>query len=262
MKKIISIGIILFLLLSGITQADREYNDYFVLVDIADNIGSKIDKGEILFSGIIKDEFINQEDITKLGEEIKGKLNMQGKEIDPLIEYDRSIDNHHTKEEIFDEGFSQITYIGRDDRDNEMSIILSSYLNPDNVEGETYLYINIIKTNDFLEINDIIEKVEDIFKDSDNPIEITSCLIGTIPGKIKEENIDSKVKDIVNKIEGRILEEDGDEFYSSYIIYSPLIAEHLVIDKDKINLNLAIRYNEHEDKTYILIGTPIITTGY
>ena len=29
-----------------------------------------------------------------------------------------------------------------------------------------------------------------------------------------------------------------------------------------MNLNIAIRYNEYEEKTYIWIGTPIITIGY
>lgn len=262
MKKIILIGLILFLVLSGVTKADTGYNDYFLLWDIVEDMEIEVDEGEILFSGIIKDEFINQEDITELGQEIRDKFNIKGKEIDPLIEYDELPENHHTKEGMFDEGFSQITYFGEDDDNNQTSIILSSYLNPDGIKGETYLYINIIKNSDFLEINDIIERVEDIFKDSDNPIETTSCLIGTVPGKVKEEIMESKIKNTVEQIKGEIIEEHGDEFHSSYTIYSPLIEEHLVIDKDKINLNLATRYNEYEDKTYILIGTPIITIGY
>ncbi|OZV13462.1 hypothetical protein CIW83_04260 [Tissierella sp. P1] len=48
----------------------------------------------------------------------------------------------------------------------------------------------------------------------------------------------------------------------SYTAYTPLIESSIFSGEKKVNLNLAIRYNENEDKTYIWIGTPIITTGY
>lgn len=262
MKKVITIGIILFLILSGITKADNNYNDYYLLLDMVENMEGKTEEGNISFNGIIKDKFMNQEEITKLGESIRKDLNIDGNEIDPLIATTKLPENYYTKEVIFDEGFSQITYTKKDNEENFISIILSSNLNQNEVDGKTYLYINIIKKSDFLKINDIIDKIDRVFKASNQTMEITSYVRSTIPGKIREKDINSKVKKILEEMDAKVIEEDKDEFYISYIMYSPLIENYLTINKKMINLNLAIRYNEYEDKTYILIGTPVITIGY
>ncbi len=71
-----------------------------------------------------------------------------------------------------------------------------------------------------------------------------------------------KVKKTLKKYKGNVIEEYCDISLISFIIYTPLIKEYLLIDRNKINLNLAIRYNEYEDKTCILLATPIITNGY
>jgi len=262
MKKIISFAIILFLILSGTTKADNIYDDYNLLLDIANDMDTKVEEGNISFNGMIKDEFMNEKEITKLGEEIREDLDIEGEKIDPLIDNGKLSESYYTKEVIFDEGFSQITYIGHDTSNNKISIILSSYLDPQGVEAETYLYINIIKVDDFLKINDIIDDIDNIYRNFNISAEINSCLIGTISGKVKEEDMESRVETILKDVEGEVINKHGDEFYSSYTIYSPLIKDYLEIDKKKINLNLAIRYNDYEDKTYIIIGTPVITIGY
>ncbi len=48
----------------------------------------------------------------------------------------------------------------------------------------------------------------------------------------------------------------------SFSIFTPYIEEYIYTGSRKMNLNIAIRFNEYEDKTYIWIGTPIITIGY
>lgn len=44
--------------------------------------------------------------------------------------------------------------------------------------------------------------------------------------------------------------------------YSPLIDNNIEIEGRKINMNLALRYNAFEDKTYIWLATPVITIEY
>jgi len=44
--------------------------------------------------------------------------------------------------------------------------------------------------------------------------------------------------------------------------YTKAIKEKLVIGEKKLNINVAVRYNNLEDKTYIIIGSPIIATEY
>jgi len=45
----------------------------------------------------------------------------------------------------------------------------------------------------------------------------------------------------------------------SFSIFTPYIEQYIYTGSRKMNLNIAIRFNEYEDKTYIWIGTPIIT---
>ena len=49
---------------------------------------------------------------------------------------------------------------------------------------------------------------------------------------------------------------------TSYTVFTPYIDNYIFFFRKRVNLNLAIRYNEYENRTYIWIGTPIITTGY
>ena len=63
-------------------------------------------------------------------------------------------------------------------------------------------------------------------------------------------------------VKGRVVEKYEEDGIVSYSIFSPLIDEYIYTGNRKMNLNIALRYSELENKTYILIGTPIITIGY
>ena len=262
MKKIIMYGIILSLLLPVITEAERKYDESELLWNFMDALGGECLESDYVFNGLILKEFVGEKEINLLGEEIKSKLNLMGEEIDPLIFYENLPEKHYTKEVIFDEGFSQIIYSGYDERNNSIAIILSSYLREENSQGETYLCINIIKNSDFLKNNDIIETVELLFKAYNSSVDTFICLVGEFQGDYEHKSMEKKVKKTLKKYKGNVIEEYCDISLISFIIYTPLIKEYLLIDRNKINLNLAIRYNEYEDKTCILLATPIITNGY
>lgn len=178
MKKIGLFAIILFLIIPSFIRADVKYEEYDLLLNMMEELDVEVKEGDIVVNGIIKRDFTNEKDLNLLGEEIIKDLNIMGEEIDPLIAYEKNIENSYTKEVIFDEGFNQINYYGYDDNNNAFTVILSSYLDQATLIGETYLCINVIKDSDFLEINDIIEKIRHIFNISDSPMEITTCLIG------------------------------------------------------------------------------------
>jgi hypothetical protein len=143
-----------------------------------------------------------------------------------------------------------------------LTIILSSYLNEDGTSGETYLYINLIKKEHFIEINDIIYKIEDIFRNYGEKAEITTCIIGSFDGKFTEKDVEKKVKKAIHKLNGKIVDVYKDDQMISYTAYTDYIENNILAGEDKINLNVAIRYNEYDDNTLIWIGTPIITSGY
>jgi len=44
--------------------------------------------------------------------------------------------------------------------------------------------------------------------------------------------------------------------------YSPRVKSSILVNEKRVNINLAMRYNSYEDKTYIWLATPVITTEY
>jgi hypothetical protein len=44
--------------------------------------------------------------------------------------------------------------------------------------------------------------------------------------------------------------------------YSPLLKDSIKVRGKRVNINLAARYSAFEDKTYIWLASPVITTEY
>lgn len=262
MKKIILFGIILSLLLPAISIGERRYSEQELLCNIVEDLGGECREMDGVFNGVILKRFIQEEEMTTIAEDIKSRLGIIGEEIDPFIVYDELPERYYEKEIIFDEDFSQITYRGHDSFKNSIAMIISSYFDRETLEGETYLCINIVKDSDFLKNNGIIEIIAEVFKSYDNPVEVSTNLIGEISGSHDYNHMKKKLDKTLKKYRGDIIEEYTDISLLSITAYTPFIEDYFKIDENRINLNLAIRYNEYDDKMYILVGTPIITNGY
>ena len=53
-----------------------------------------------------------------------------------------------------------------------------------------------------------------------------------------------------------------DEYTFNMVGSCPLLPEGVQILGKNYNINIAMRYNSEEDKTYLWIGTPIISLEY
>ncbi|MGO1468540.1 MAG: YwmB family TATA-box binding protein [Tissierella sp.] len=262
MKKTIIFGLILILMLPFFSKADNSKDDLDVLEEILYDLEGQPTEVDIAFNGVIDDKFLGEKDISKLGEKLISEIGLVGEEVDPFILQEIDLNEYYSKMIIFEDNFSQINYDGYDIDENKISINLNSYLDEEMDKGETTLSISIIKNDCFFEKNDIIDKIEDIYKEFNCEVDVTSCLIGKIEGLSSKGDYVDKLNDSLENIKGNIVDEFSEEQFSSYTIYSPLIENYLTINKKKININLSMRYNRDEDYTYLWIGTPIITAGY
>ncbi|CAK7049543.1 YwmB family TATA-box binding protein [Tissierella carlieri] len=262
MKKFILFAIILSLLIPTITMAGKKHSEKDVLEGILKDLNGEFFEGDLNMGGVLIDEFISRETMEELGELVKESLGIVGEEIDINRDITDVEGQFYCKEIIYEKGFNQMSIYGYDANINPITIVLASYLNPELNNGETTLFINLIKREQNFSINGIIEKIESIFKDYGKPLEITTCIIGTIEGKSREEDLTKNAVKAMRRFKAKVVEEYTDISLVSYTAYTPLIESSIFSGEKKVNLNLAIRYNENEDKTYIWIGTPIITTGY
>lgn len=260
MKKIILFVIILSFLIPILTQAETEYTKEQILFSLLDSLDGEFEEGDISINGLIKGEFINDEELDKLGDETVKKLGIVGKQVAGDIDFNGK--EYYIKEKISDEGYGQINYFGFDLDKNPLTIIISSYLNESSKKGETYLFINLIKKENFLGNNDIIQLAENLFNEFNQPMEITTCIIGGFDGKFNNTTVENKFDAIISQFNGIIVDKYADDNLISYTAYTDYIDKNIFTGEDKINLNVALRYNEYDDKTLIWIGTPIIANGY
>ena len=260
-KKIIILGIILVLLIPVLGLKSQKTDKLQLMMEMLNKADADFVEGDISLGGVILDEMIDRAEMEKIGDSIKEELNIKGTLLNGQFNSLEDLKKGcYHKEYIKDHNFNQLLIQGVDDRENFITISLSSYKIEDS--GETSLYINLINSKHFIENNDIILKVEKIFDKYDKAVNVTSCIVGSIDGNIDMNTGKKKILDMTEDVKGRVVEKYEEDGIVSYSIFSPLIDEYIYTGNRKMNMNIALRYNELEDKTYILIGTPIITIGY
>lgn len=232
------------------------------MVESLEEIGADIVEMDINFGGAINEKFLSESEIIELGRGIKEKMGIVGEKVEGNF-YEKNYDSDCYSENITVEDHSiQYNIWGKNENGEAISIFVTSYLDKESGSGETTVFVDMIKTEEYGRIDEIMEKRRAIFKQNENKAEITTCIIGSFNGKLSRNEIDKKIQMTINKINGKIIENYEDENLVSITAYTPLINNYIYTGNKKMNYNVAMRYNEYEDKTYIWIGTPIITIGY
>ena len=245
MKKMLAI-IIILILAPGFIQANKGVGQEEVMKSIVEDLNLDYIKGDLSANERLNDIFMELDVLEGIGYNIKENLAMD--EIDRLTQEEKN--------------YSQINLYGYDKDNNQMTIILSSYFNEEEEYGETYLYINYLNKEKFLNINGIIKDIVEIFKDYNVSPEIATNIEGIIDEKIDINEYKHKIEETVEGLNGKILDTYKNDNLISYNIYTPEIDNYMTIGKEKMNLNIAIRSNKTEDTSVIYIGTPIIVGGY
>lgn len=249
-KRLVLLGIILVLLTPVLGLGKRE-NEIDLMVRILEDMGASFEESNITFGGIILNRFIDEEELLELGSLIWGDL----------LGYGQLGQQSYSQKMVKDQGLNQLIIQGADEAGSLVNINISSY-ELKGYPGETSLFINLINDEQILQNNDIIVKVEKIFDKYDKMMNVTSCIVGSIEGQIDIDKNEKKLLDFIDNLRGRVVEDYREEDIFSISAFTPLIEEYIYTGNQKMNLNIAVRYNEYENKTYVLIGTPIITVGY
>jgi len=149
------------------------------------------------------------------------------------------------------------------DSDTYLHIILQSLRMPEEyeIEPQTYLVVNVSGKN-FDKYAEYGQKVQEAVLSFGGETKITSCITGTFNGKldeVKQEQILENIYACLKISDKQILK---DEYAFSLMGYSPLFAKGIEIFNKSYNVNIAMRYNEEDDRTYIWLGTPVISLEY
>jgi len=263
-RLIVSIGLIAML----------AFSNYTVSQGIRDNLSKpvvsafKVSEAELLQVRInardqISEEYLNENEIKKVGQGLLDKFNIQGE-----LEYE----NYHqdmlnenkpiyTMDFIEEEDQRKLIISGKDKNNSSVTIILLTYIDKYSNLNKTELIVDI--TSEKLEEYDKIQSnIKTIFNNMEMNPKINTCIVGTFDGDIENNEKIDIVSEIMARVGAKKVEEYTQPDIISISAYSPNIDNHIYTGNNKMNLNIAMRHNYTEDKTYIWIATPIINEGY
>lgn len=128
--------------------------------------------------------------------------------------------------------------------------------------GETYIVFDIFIDKDYKELKAERQKITELLGRAEDEINFSSCIVGTYKGRLKEKDAERKSELALQSINAKPVEGIEDDGMKSISAFSTNVGEYVVSDRQRINVQLAIRYSTYDDKTYIWIGTPLIPMGY
>jgi hypothetical protein len=105
-------------------------------------------------------------------------------------------------------------------------------------------------------------KLKDILERNQVAGDVTLSLKGKYPEELTLEEKNFLADDMLKKLDADVkTEQRSDDMYVIYG-YSKYISEYKKIGNQKINVSLAMNYNEEEQSTYIYLSTPLINEDY
>lgn len=214
-------------------------------------------------SGKLNNKFLSENQIKKMGQDIIEDLHIEGiLEEDNIRTEDLKIKRPlYTVDFVNGEDNRQLIISGKDKYDNAVTIILLTYYDKYSSLEETDLSVEIV-TNDINRQENVYESIRRQFGNEEDTFQISTCITGTYNNKVQIKDAINIANKIVNITDAKRIEEYIQPNIISVSAYSPNIDRYIFTGNNKMNLNVAMRYNDYEGKTYIWVATPIITTGY
>jgi hypothetical protein len=163
-----------------------------------------------------------------------------------------------------DGDYNKIMVTNQKDEDIYITIVMENF-KKEGLSIESYLLIDLYLSNHYKDICQVEEIILDYFTKQGFEYQYAMTIYGTFSNKLNTDIMREVIGKTFESIEGQIIEGMEETEYGQMVSltgYSPKLENNIQLAGDQINLNAAMRYSEHDDKTYIWIGTPLIATEY
>lgn len=285
MKKRLLLGLLGFILILFIgflynTSAQDTKNvdiqEELLLSEAIEAGGFQMEEFNINISTSIPDTFLTIKEIELIQKDIMKILNVGGKVT--IIDLDAMRDSYHPHHQDYFEDISGIgeevileqrtedeeyreiiTFVPSEDGNMTVIKLLSTQIVE---QPETHIMVDIVQNKGYKEIVGTNNQIKDFLDKYQNRVETTINLTGVRPGKLSKTEEKRSQASIFKFLKAKKTEILEDEFFTSITAHSPLIGSCIKYDGKNVNIQLAMRYSEYENKTYLWLATPLITTAY
>ncbi len=231
---------------------DKGIGDRDFLVKTFDSSGAFVVETNINAYASNRDEFLDREEIMYTAAYLA-----KGMKLD--LDSAQRIEN-------FGDDYNQLSLIGKSIEGHRMAIIVHSmdFENIDEGPGgyETNIVIDISLNGSIEKISDMKDDIEALIGERIKGTRITSCIVGNFEKKYSSDDMENIIASILEYADAREIERAKGDNFLSVSAYTPHIDDYIDMRTDRINLNIALRYNSYEEKTYIWLGTPVIALEY
>ena len=224
----------------------KEVENTFALQDAFSSTGAKFVNSEVYIWSYIDEQKNSSENLFNFADQLAIELN---------ITRDAAVSN-----KIVSNGFINKTDIIGTCADGK-SVCVSTQLSKDNIQ-KSNISVNVINKLNNQDINDSTRLLEEKFKKFGLNPKVNTCIIGCFDGKLDYEEMNRISKIILNGTKAKDIKGIYDNNLISISAYSPYIDNTIELEGKRLNMNIALRYNAYEDKTYIWLATPVITIEY
>lgn len=239
-------GIIIVMLLPGVSWSSEE-NDPLKRAFLSS--GADMEILDVTDWSVINREFMDYADMEKSEQSI-------------MELFDANKQNFKTTKES-DEMYRILNTEGWIDSDTFLRIILQSVDLPEEYEKEPQTYLVVSATSRNVEkLEELRSKVQAAIVSREGQSRITTCITGTFDGKLNEAEQGKILENFVRDLKIENPEKTMDDYTASMMGNSPELSDGITILGKSYNVNIAIRYSTEDDKTYIWIGTPVISVEY
>lgn len=154
---------------------------------------------------------------------------------------------------------TQLDYIINDDISMQASIFCEKQENP---AREDWVTVSLTNTSQTQELEETAARLELLLKNYSESTSVNICITGSMEGTLDDSEVDEICGKILESAGASKIEGLQENDLVSVSAFSPLIGNTVKVNGKRINLNVAVRYNSYEGKTYIWLASPVITTEY
>jgi len=168
--------------------------------------------------------------------------------------------------ENFSDDYNQLSVTGKN-VDGYGTVIIAHSMDFTGIEEgpggfETNIVVDVVLDDNIKELPYMEDRIRMLVEEHMQGVRTTSCIVGSYAESIPEDNMDAIIGSIFQSIEAKEVERAICDDFLSVSAYTPRIGDHIEMGDERINLNVAMRYNSYEGRTYIWLGSPVITLEY
>lgn len=257
-RKVIIAAVLLVLLCAvfvasnvvGVFRPQAEGGD--ILVKAFGCSGAAIVETNVNAYASATDVFLDKEEVTEMVKSLA-----EGMDLD----YEQA-----ERVENFSLDYNQLSVIGKNKEGYSVVIIVHSmdFTGIEDGPGgfESNIVVDVALGGDMEELPHTERKVKDLVEGYMEGARTNCCIVGSYAERVPQDDIEAIIGSILQSAGASEVERAVYDGFVSISAYTPDIGRYVEMGENRVNLNVAMRYNSFEGRTYIWLGSPVISLEY